>query len=209
VGLGILPITPFAFAMGLATLLHWDRFNHGHISFWLWAIVYAITPFLVPYVWFRNQATDPRRPDPDNVAVPWFVRGLVGLSGVPQLLLALGLFLTPSLLIPVWPWQLTPLTARVIGGWWSLLGAGALLLAVEPRWSAWRITVQGTLIFDVLLLIGFARAWSDFNPANPLTWGYLALMFTSLSGLSVLYAAMEYQRWRQTRGSAMPAASTV
>ena len=37
--------------MGLATLLHWDRFNHGHISFWLWAVVYAITPFLVLFVW--------------------------------------------------------------------------------------------------------------------------------------------------------------
>jgi hypothetical protein len=59
VGLGILPITIFSAAMGIATLLHWDRFNHQHITFVLWTITYIVTPFLIPFIWLRNRVTDP------------------------------------------------------------------------------------------------------------------------------------------------------
>ena len=34
------------------------------------------------------------------------------------------LFLQPDLVIRVWPWKLTPLTARVIGGLFALTGVG-------------------------------------------------------------------------------------
>ncbi len=30
---GLLPVIAFASLLGIATLLHWDRFNHRHISF--------------------------------------------------------------------------------------------------------------------------------------------------------------------------------
>src|SRR5438445_8231645 len=33
VKVGFLPVTTFAALMGIATILHWDRFNHGYISF--------------------------------------------------------------------------------------------------------------------------------------------------------------------------------
>ena len=54
VGTGILPITIFSAAMGAATFLHWDRFNHDHVTFVLWTITYIVTPFLIPFIWFRN-----------------------------------------------------------------------------------------------------------------------------------------------------------
>ena len=47
IALGFLPVTAFASAMGIATILHWDRFTHGHISFITWAVLYFTTPFLV------------------------------------------------------------------------------------------------------------------------------------------------------------------
>src|SRR5512135_2963037 len=34
---GFLPVIAFASLLGIATLLHWDRFNHSHISFFTWA----------------------------------------------------------------------------------------------------------------------------------------------------------------------------
>jgi len=37
VKVGFLPVTTFATLMGIATILHWDRFNHSHISFFAWA----------------------------------------------------------------------------------------------------------------------------------------------------------------------------
>ena len=47
VKLGFLPVTAFASLLGIATILHWDRFNHSHISFYTWATLYFTTPFLV------------------------------------------------------------------------------------------------------------------------------------------------------------------
>ena len=31
---GFQPFATSAFLLGIATILHWDRFNHSHISFW-------------------------------------------------------------------------------------------------------------------------------------------------------------------------------
>jgi len=47
VKVGFLPVTAFASILGIATLLHWDRFNHSHISFFTWTALYVTTPFLV------------------------------------------------------------------------------------------------------------------------------------------------------------------
>src|SRR5438132_10241839 len=51
VAAGFLPITAFTIGMGLATILHWDRFHQGDYHAILWAVTYAITPFLVPFIW--------------------------------------------------------------------------------------------------------------------------------------------------------------
>jgi len=32
---GFVAVGTFASFMGVATILHWDRFNHHHIAFWL------------------------------------------------------------------------------------------------------------------------------------------------------------------------------
>ena len=104
------------------------------------------------------------------------------------------MFFMPQIFIPIWPWTLTPLTARVIGGWFSLPGAGGLMIAREKRWSAVRITMQGTLIYVGLLLIGVWRAWSDFDTAKPLTWAYLGMLTVSFIGIGFLYFWMGRQK---------------
>ena len=54
----------------LSTLLHLDKFNTS-LSFYAWAFLYVVTPFLIPILWgLRNRATDPGTPDPDDVVVP-------------------------------------------------------------------------------------------------------------------------------------------
>ena len=194
VGTGILPITVFSAAMGAATFLHWDRFNHEHITFTLWTITYIVTPFLIPFIWIRNQVTDPGIMEPGDIAVPMFVRWIMAFAGIFQLAVGLFMFFMPQVFIPIWPWTLTPLTARVIGGWFSLPGAGGLMIAREKRWSAVRITMQGTLIYVGLLLIGVWRAWSDFDTAKPLTWAYLGMLTVSFIGIGFLYFWMERQK---------------
>jgi hypothetical protein len=49
---------------------------------------------------------------------------------------------SPSTAIDLWPWTLTPLTARVIACFTAQVGIGALLLSRDERWSAWRLLLQ-------------------------------------------------------------------
>ena len=44
---GFLPVTAFASLLGIATILHWDKFNHSHISFFAWTGLYFTSPFIV------------------------------------------------------------------------------------------------------------------------------------------------------------------
>ena len=202
IGRGLLPITAFTCFMGLSTILHWDKFTPGHVSFYAWAILYFITPIIVPLVWFRNRVTDPGTPAPGEVIVPGAVRGGLGVLGGGILAVALLLFLAPSVVQSIWPWDLTPLTARVVGGWFALPGVVGLSLAADPRWSAWRITLQSQLIGIALILLAVPRAWGDFHPDRPMTWLFLAGMSALLLGLLGLYLVFEARRRQAQAGSA-------
>jgi hypothetical protein len=59
VAVGFLPVALFATSNAITTLLHWDRFNHNHPSFYAWVLLYATTPFIVLLVWLNNRRTDP------------------------------------------------------------------------------------------------------------------------------------------------------
>jgi hypothetical protein len=194
VGIGFLSITAFTWFMGLATLLHWDKFNHGHVSFWAWLFLYLITPLLVPFLWWRNRHTDPGTPEPDDVIIPNSIRWAIVAVGAVEFIVALGMFVAPSFAISTWPWTLTPLTARVVAGWFALPGVLGLQMIVEQRWSALRITLGSQIIGLALILVGVVRAWSNFDSANPWTWLFVILIGLSFVGFSTLYLAMEARR---------------
>lgn len=192
VTLGFLPTTAFTWLLLSATLLHWSKFHHGQLAFNLWIWVYIVTPVLVPGIWLLNRRTDPGTlEDSRDGLLPRRVRlALVGV-GVVLLALCLVMFIWPSRVISAWPWKLTPLTARAIAGFIVLPGVSWLMLAADARWSAARATIQTLALGMVLLLIGVARAWSNFDKSNPLTWLYTLGTAATLTALAVLYAGME------------------
>lgn len=194
VKLGFLPVTAFATLLGIATLLHWDRFNHSHISFFTWTALYFTTPFLVFAVWLRNRMTDPETAEPDEVLIPQVIRLFIAVIGVITLAVSLLLFLQPALMIRLWPWMLTPLTARVVGAMFALPGVVGLGIAREQRWSAARIILEAQGFSLVMILIATARAWSDFEQSNPLTWLFVSGISFLLLALAVLYASIELHR---------------
>src|SRR5438477_2084883 len=127
VGIYFPAIGTFTAVLGLTTIIHWDQFNHNHVSFYAWVLLYFTTPFIIPIFWLRNRRTDPGTPDANDVVVPQPVRVVSGIAGVTLLLLAACMFLVPNLIIPAWPWQLYPATCRSIGGWVSAPGVCYLL----------------------------------------------------------------------------------
>ena len=52
---GFLSVGLFATLMGIATIVHWNKFIHSNVAFWLWAGLYFTTPFLVFGVFFLNR----------------------------------------------------------------------------------------------------------------------------------------------------------
>lgn len=209
VGLGFLPTAVFTYPMALATFLHWDKFNHGHVSFWIWTALYILTPFLVPVLWLRNRSTDPQTPDRTDIIVPTPVRWVMGVLGIVELAVGLIMFVWPDFLIALWPWTLTPLTARILAGWFALPGVGGLVVALEPRWSASRIALEGAILWSALVLIGAARAWGDFDKTNLLTWVYVGAFGLTLVGISVLHLSLQMRHRRAKSRSAADTADDL
>src|SRR5258708_10854721 len=89
VAVGFLPVTTFATLMGITTILHWGRFNHGHIAFWTWVVLYFTTPFLVPAVWWHNMKTDPGTLDTRVLLLPALVRRVSCILGAGTVLIIL------------------------------------------------------------------------------------------------------------------------
>lgn len=199
VSLGFIPVTVFASSMMLATLLHWDRFNHQHIVFHLWLGLYIVTPILVPAIWLRNRRRDPG-PTHAELMLPRPVRVGVGALGVAQLLFVIWMFARPDTVIPWWPWKLTPLTARAVASFYSLTAVIAIAVAVDGRWAAARIPLQSALVGLGLMLLALPRARGDIDTANPLAWSFavsLLLLVVVVIGLLVF---MDARQRRLTSG---------
>jgi hypothetical protein len=197
---GFLAITVFASMLGIATILHWDRFSHTKPVFWLWAGLYFAVPFILPVLWWRNQqAAKSGNGDSPKVELPVPVR--LGLAAVmlPELAIAALLFLAPGVAIDIWPWTITPLTARVIAAPYALYGSVGLVFLIDPDWTKVRWIMRWQLLTPVfLILIPAVASWSNLDTGKALTWVYLVnglgVLFLGISGL---YFYME----RRTRSA--------
>ena len=183
-------IAAFTWFMAVATVLHWENFNHDHYTFVLWVALYAVTPVLIPAIWWINRRTA-SEPSVEDVRLPRAVRLVGGALGVLVTSSAVVLFVAPGPMVGAWPWAVSPLTARILAGWFALFGVVSGIVVLDPRWSAARLPVRSQLLGFALVLVGVARAWSDFDPSNPLTWGVVGGMVLYLGAVSVLYLRME------------------
>jgi hypothetical protein len=189
----------FALLMLIATLLHWEKLNHGDaplvgsLVFYGWVGVYVLSPFVVFALWFFNRRTDSGVPAPGEAIVPVWVRRIAQVFAAVLLVEAAVFYISPATAIDVWPWMLTPLTARVIASFTAEVGMAALLISLDPRWSAWKLIVQTFVVGTALLLVGAARAWDDFDTGNVLTYGYIACLIACDIALLLLYRSMTLQ----------------
>ncbi len=196
---GIFGAAFFAALMLIATIIHWDRFNHGDaplvgaIVFYGWVGVYIVSPVVVLALWWFNRRTDPGEPAPGDAIVPAGVRRMAGAFAAGAFVAAGVFFLAPQEAIGLWPWDLTPLTSRVLGSFTAQVGVGALLLSLDRRWSAWKLIVQTFFVATALLLVGAIRAWKDFDTGNAMTYLYVGGLVAGDIALLLLYRSMTSQ----------------
>lgn len=186
---GFVPVGAFATLMGITTLLHWDRFVHDRLAFWLWVTLYFTTPFVVFVVFIVNQR-EYRRAEDDELRIPPSAAMVIGIGGVGSLVMSGFLYVFPERAMRIWPWHLTPLTSRTLAAVF-VLGAAGLGAFRERRWSAMRTLLQVAAIMLALLIINGARAHDEFDPDNVLTWVLVAGFLGALLGIALLYARMD------------------
>jgi len=190
---GVLGASVFAALMLVATLIHFDKFNHGDapflaaLAFYGWTSVYIVSPPAVFWLWWRNRATDPGEPAGGDQVVSRSVLLTARLVAAGALVAGAVFFISPDTAIDIWPWQLTPLTARVIASFTVQVGVGAMVLSFDRRWSAWRLIVETYFVATAFLLVGAARAWDDFDSGDAKTYVYLGCLVAGDLALGSLY----------------------
>jgi hypothetical protein len=185
---GFVPVGIFATLMGVATIVHWDRFSHSHVAFWLWAGLYFTTPFLIFSVWWANRRRDVPATGAD-LLIPIGPSRIIAVLGGFSVLTAVFLFAFPGRAIAAWPWTLTPLTARVLGAIFALGIAGLGILA-DRRWSSARILLQVAGLMLALILVAETRANGELDPSNAMAWLIGAGFGAVLAAIAVLYVRM-------------------
>ncbi len=183
---GLGAATVFTALLGLATVLHWDRFNHGHVSFWAWLLLYVVSPFLLPVLALANwRAGAAEDADPaHHVEIPAWARIVLAVAGATSVVAAVTFFAVPRLAIEHWPWPVTPLTTRSLSAYVAFTGLFLLTPLLDRRWTSVRIGVEAVTVGLVMTGLGALRARDDFTGPDPSVAGF-AVALAALLGLLV------------------------
>ncbi len=193
VAIGWLAVIPFTTLLGVATFIHWDRFNHDHVSFWAWVVLYTATPIALPVLWVRNQKAAGRPPARSGLELPKPIRMAMAAYGGALMAAALVIFIRPETALDRWPWTLTPLTARTLASFASFLAVVWLAFAFTDQWSRLAIPVEATTLGLVIVVLAVLRGRHD------LAGGQRTAVFGVLLSLAVVgsLAVLGWASWRQ------------
>ena len=197
-----LTILIFTVITFIATLLHLDKFHFGspaviaRAAAWFWLAVYVLVPMAMTIALIIQER---RRPVgllgpyrlPPYLAIP------LGVQGAVLLVAGVALFIAPDAARVIWPWTLTPLTARMVAAWLMAFGVATVLILwqgnlAESRISAWAYGMLGALELVVALRYPETVRWS-----SPAAWLYVALAVS-------IVALAAWALTRRARATAAP-----
>ena len=172
----------------VATMLHLDRFHFrsaamvARLAAWFWLAVYVLVPIammIALIIQERRQHVAPLRRQP----LPPYLAVALGIQGAVLMVVGISLFVAPDSARLIWPWALTPLTARMVAAWLVAFGVASVLILrqanlAEARISAWAYAMLGALELVVALRYPETVRWS-----SPAAWLYVALAI-SIVGLA-------------------------
>jgi hypothetical protein len=181
----LLTILVFVVVTLAATLLHIDRFHLNdefaalpwvaRAAAWFWLSVYVVVPVAMLALLLPQERT-PGADPPARAPVPPVLRGLLGAQSVVLTAVGAALFVVPTTAATLWPWPLTPLTARVTAAWLVAFGLATALAALAGDLERLRTSTIAYTVFGVLVAVAVARypgtvAWGD-----PAAWAFAAMV---------------------------------
>lgn len=132
--------------------------------------------------------------------IPAGARTALRAFAVASAVIGLALFIAPSGVADIWPWSLTPLTARVIGGWYLSGAALQWMLSRTRHVETARVPLLGIIGVTTLQLFGALLNNDHFDgPSWAVT---LYPVYAALLGMVALWA------WSPAITQRVPAAST-
>ncbi len=191
------PFVSVSVAMVAATIIHSERFIWSSPVTWLWIALYSVFPPLILYLYLDHQGRTTAEPPP-TVELSSRLRTGAKLLAVPLAGYGLGLFLAPDTFDGAWPWPLTPLTARAVGGWLVSLAVALVAVSRERDWLSVRMIARQGILVAALLLVAVVRFHDTVDWDDPASWLFVAGVVAALIGAIGLYAAWE----RRTKAAA-------
>jgi hypothetical protein len=191
----------------LATLLHRDRFHFqadgaiARFAAWFWLGVYIVVPLALVLLAVRQQrmpGADPERRQP----LPVWLGAVLALQGAVMLVVGVILFVDPSREATLWPWLLTPLTARVVAAWLIAFGVASLLALFERDLERLEISAVAYTLFGVLELLALARYEDSVRWGSTAATVYLVMLITVVpTGAYGLWTSVRGRRRRAAGGT--------
>ena len=183
----ILPSALFSTVQLAATFLHWDKFSIGTLPFYVWFASYLLPPpiFVMAYLWHQRHAGSGAVPS--NDPIPSWLHRLLVICGSLLTVVAILTFFFPSFLISIFPWQLTPLTARSLSGWLIAVGTIMLWMSRENHRTRARLATPMLILILPILLLQLLRFADQVNWGSLVLW--IGLLLFAIVGLCGLYLA--------------------
>ena len=190
----VIPGMLFTFAELVVTLLHLGRFAVGTAPFNIWFASYLLPPpvFLACYIWQQRRAGPMTY---DSPLARWERIGLIVLGALFTLEAVI------AIVWPVWftwsaPWQITPLNARALGGYFLLLGLMMLSMARENDRDRVRIVSPFLILLLPVVAFQVSRFPEQVNSSHP----RIAISVTLLAAVAVVGISLIRGSWRRTLG---------
>jgi hypothetical protein len=182
------PVTALMLLSLAATFMHHERFDFESSFGWAWLAAYVAFPSVVLVLLSEQRRTaggaSPRQPFP-----VWMTAVLAGFATV-VVAASIALFLQPEDTAELWPWDLTPLTGRIVGAWLAGIGLAAAAAALEACWRRFYPVAAWFAAIGVFELLALALHGDDVD-WDPYGWVYLAfvvvLLATGAAGLAVVH----------------------
>jgi hypothetical protein len=182
----------FTILAAVVTTVHIDRFHFwsplqsARFAAWVWITVYVVFPIVAIAFLIRWRKALAETVAPEQ---PMSATLMLNLAATGLLLLVVGLplVISPATVLDLWPWRLTPLTARMTGVW--SLGIGVVLVhgALIRDLRAVVPLASGITTFAVLLLLALWIHAGDVRWGGVSIWVLLAVTLNLLaSGVVIL-----------------------
>lgn len=188
-------ITFFSIAATIVTFLNLTPFlQHPwyHLTYWL--TMYLLLFVAAPITFFLYERREGGRL-PVDVPLSGLAKAVALVGAVGCLATGLGLFIDPKMVSEWWPWNLTPLVARILGVWFSSLGLAYLWAFWDGDWQRtrpifWQAPPTGLFMALVPLIHS-----KDLRPGTdgPLTLYVGLALVATLANLAVILVEQRQQ----------------